>query len=139
MPGYSLNWTARSSAIQGRQKSQCSARPPEGSLTKARGLLASSLPWSINRPAQMSDSPLNSQQNWENPHFSCFERGQDLYLWASVLGRYKPSPLSTQQNRPISHAQAKSLLATRGIDLWTQIKQSSSLLIKILHFKWQVS
>ena len=32
-------------------------RPPEGDPAEAGGLLASSLPWSINSPAQMPDSP----------------------------------------------------------------------------------
>ena len=40
------------------------ARPPEGGLAEAGGLSTSSLPWSIDRPVRMPDSPLNSQQQF---------------------------------------------------------------------------
>ena len=56
---YSLNWTARSSAIQTYQRCQLCNSPTESGSAEARGLSASSLPLSIDRPARMPDSPLD--------------------------------------------------------------------------------
>ena len=44
MSDYSLNWTARSSAIQGYKGINDAARPPEGSPAEVGGLADSSLP-----------------------------------------------------------------------------------------------
>ena len=54
-----IGWTGQQSPVQYKSDKGVNdaARPP-GSLAEARGLLASSLPWSIDRPARMPDSPL---------------------------------------------------------------------------------
>ena len=54
MPDDILNWTARSSAIQGVKGVNNAAHPPEGSLAlpKTVGLSASSLSLSIDSPAR---------------------------------------------------------------------------------------
>ena len=44
------------------------ARSAEGDPAEAGGLSASSLPWSINRPAQMLESPQNGQQKYPILH-----------------------------------------------------------------------
>ena len=44
MPAYSLNWTARSSAIHGAKGVNDAAHPPEGYSAETGGLTASSLP-----------------------------------------------------------------------------------------------
>ena len=61
MPDYSLNWTAKSSAIQGVKGVNNAVRPTEGGLAEAGGLLASILPLvSIPHPARMPDGPANA-------------------------------------------------------------------------------
>ena len=52
MPDYSLNWTAKSSAIQGVKDVNNAACPLEGSPAETGGLSASSLPLSIDSPAR---------------------------------------------------------------------------------------
>ena len=52
MPIYSLNWTARSSAIQRWQRCQCYSLPTR----RWPSLLTSSLPWSMDLPGQVSQS-----------------------------------------------------------------------------------
>ena len=56
MPEYSLNWTVRSSAIQGLHRGKKASRPPEGGPTEVGGLSASNLPSvSIPHPTRMPD------------------------------------------------------------------------------------
>ena len=66
MPDYSLNWTARSTAIQGWQSVNEAARLPESNPVEAGRLSASSLPLNIDHPARMPDSSLKilSAKQW---------------------------------------------------------------------------
>ena len=49
---------------KGDKSVSVAACSPEGGAAGAESLLASSLPWSIDRPARIPDSPLNSQQKF---------------------------------------------------------------------------
>ena len=60
MPDYSLNWTVKSSGIQGWQRCQWCNSITRRWPCRSRGLLASRVPCNIYRPARMSDSPLKS-------------------------------------------------------------------------------
>ena len=56
MPDYSLNWTAKSSAIQGGQRCQCCSSPTRRWLSQSRSLSSSNLSLiSIPHPARMPD------------------------------------------------------------------------------------
>ena len=61
-----ITWTGQQGPVlyKGDEGVSDAARPPEGDPTEVGGLSASSLPWSIDRPAWMQDSPLNSQRKW---------------------------------------------------------------------------
>ena len=59
MPDYSLNWTAKS---QGWQRYQWYSSPSQ--RWPSRSLSVSSLLWNIDRPARMSNCPLNSQRKF---------------------------------------------------------------------------
>ena len=60
MPGYSLNWTARSSAIQGFKGVNNAAHPPEGGPAETGGLTASSQPLVPFRSLALNQSPASS-------------------------------------------------------------------------------
>ena len=79
MPDYSLNWTARSSAIQeGTRVSMMLLAPPESGPTEAKGLTVSSLPWRIDMSSTDEQSAKMPDICFCLPLYSTWHKVNDL-------------------------------------------------------------
>ena len=85
MLDYSLNWTARYSAIQEWQRSQWCSSPTQRWPIRSQGLLASSVPRSIDLPALMPNSPLKNLCTKQKSFRTDVLKKHDVFYSSEIL------------------------------------------------------